>query len=89
MPSLEEQKILLNANSKLEKLNETISELKSELGINPHAAKTILEKFDIIHSPIEKLTKEDEILSIIRMGENKHVEFKSTLSTNIHTNKKR
>ena len=38
--------------------------------------------------PLEGLTTEDEILSLIRKGESKRVEFKETFSKNTHTQKR-
>jgi hypothetical protein len=88
IPPIAEQKILIHTNQKLEELQNTVNELKSELGLNPKSANTILEKFDSIFSPLKKLTTEDKILSLIRKGENKKTEFKQTFSKNIHTSKK-
>lgn len=88
IPPITEQKILILTNKKLEELQDTVNELKSELSLNPKSANTILEKFDSIVSPLKKLSYEDEILSLIRKGENKKTEFKQTFSKNIHTSKK-
>lgn len=88
IPPIAEQKILIHTNQKLEELQDTVNELKSELSLNPKSANTILEKFDSIVSPLKKLSSEDEILSLIRKGENKKTEFKQTFSKNVHTSKK-
>ncbi|WP_066757901.1 RNA-binding domain-containing protein [Crocinitomix algicola] len=88
IPPIAEQKILIHTNQKLKELQDTVNELKSELSLNPKSANTILEKFDSIVSPLKKLSSEDEILSLIRKGENKKSEFKQTFSKNVHTSKK-
>lgn len=88
IPPIEEQKILIHTNQKLGELQDTVNELKSELSLNPRSANTILERFDSIVSPLKKLSSEDEILSLIRKGENKRTEFKQTFSKNVHTSKK-
>ncbi len=88
IPAIQEQELLIHTNSKLDELQETINELKSELSLNPRNANAILEQFDTISAPLKKLTIEDEILGIIRQGEGKKIEFKQTFSKNIRTNKK-
>lgn len=88
IPPISEQNILIHTNQKLRELQDTVDELKSELGLNPKSANTILEKFDSIVSPLKRLSSEDEILSLIRKGENKRTEFKQTFSKNVHTSKK-
>jgi len=88
IPKLEEQKLLIHTNSKLNELQKTIDDLQLELSLNPKNATVILEKFDTIQNPLKSLSVEDEILSLIRKGEGKQIEFKQTFSKNIHTNKK-
>tara|TARA_B110000902_G_scaffold62062_1_gene73346 strand:+ start:73 stop:1791 length:1719 start_codon:yes stop_codon:yes gene_type:complete len=88
IPKLEEQKLLIHTNSKLNELQKIIDDLQLELSLNPKNATVILEKFDTIQSPLKSLSIEDEILSLIRKGEGKKIEFKQTFSKNIHTNKK-
>lgn len=88
IPKLEEQKLLVHTNSKLEDLQNTIKDLRLELSLNPKNAPIILEKFDTIQGPLKTLTVEDEILALIRKGEGKQIEFKQTFSKNVHTKKK-
>ncbi|MCC1485638.1 ATP-binding protein [Winogradskyella immobilis] len=88
IPKLEEQKLLVHTNSKLEDLQNTIEDLRLELSLNPKNAPIILEKFDTIQGPLKTLSVEDEILALIRKGEGKQIEFKQTFSKNIHTQKK-
>jgi hypothetical protein len=88
IPKLEEQKLIIHTNSKLNELQKIIDDLQLELSLNPKNAPVILEKFDTIQSPLKSLSIEDEILSLIRKGEGKKIEFKQTFSKNIHTKKK-
>ncbi len=88
IPKLEEQKLLIHTNNKLEDLQNTIEDLRFELSLNPKNAPVILEKFDTIQKPLKTLSIEDEILALIRKGEGKQIEFKQTFSKNIHTKKK-
>ncbi len=88
LPKIPEQKVLIHTNSKLEELQKTIDDLQLELSLNPKNTDVILEKFDSIQGPLKSLSQEDEILSLIRKGEGKQIEFKQTFSKNIRTNQK-
>ena len=88
IPNLVEQNLLVLTNEKLSELQETINQLKTELSLNPKNANVILDKFESIQNPLKKLSEEDLILSLIRKGENKHIEFKETFSKNIRTRQK-
>ncbi|KAA3606304.1 MAG: ATP-binding protein [Calditrichaeota bacterium] len=88
IPNIEEQKLLIHTNNKLNELQKTINDLQLELSLNPKNAPLILEKFETYQKALKSLTVEDEILSLIRKGEGKTIEFKQTFSKNIHTNRK-
>jgi hypothetical protein len=88
LPNIPEQELLVHTNNKLEELQKTIDDLQLELSLNPKNTNVILEKFDSIQGPLKSLSQEDEILSLIRKGEGKKIEFKQTFSKNIRTNKK-
>jgi hypothetical protein len=88
IPSLTEQSLLILTNQKLAELQITINQLKTELSLNPKSANVILDKFESIQSPLKQLSAEDQILSLIRKGENKHIEFKESFSKNIRTGQK-
>jgi len=88
LPDIEEQKVLVHTNNKLIQLQKTIDELQLELSLNPKNTDIILEKVDGIQGPLRNLTEEDKILSLIRKGEGKLIEFKQTFSKNIRTNNK-
>ena len=88
LPSITEQKVLVHTNNKLEELQKTIDDLQLELSLNPKNTDIILEKFDSIQGPLKSLSQEDEILSLIRKGEGKRIEFKQTFSKNIRTKQK-
>lgn len=88
IPSLQEQHLLILTNQKLSELQNTIDQLKAELSLNPKSANVILDKFESIQGPLKKLSSEDQILSLIRKGENKHIEFKESFSKNIRTGQK-
>jgi hypothetical protein len=85
IPNIEEQKLLVHTNDKLEELQSTIEDLRFELSLNPKNATVILDKLDTIQKPLKNLTVEDKILNTIRKGENKHTEFKQTFRKDIQT----
>ena len=88
IPSMEDQNVLVQAGIKLKGLQETISQLQAELGLNPKNVSAILESYDSIQEPLKLLSSEDEVLGLIRKGEGKFIEFKQTFSRNIVTQKK-
>ncbi|WP_298358265.1 RNA-binding domain-containing protein [Runella sp.] len=88
VPSLQEQSLLVLTNQKLSEIQNTINQLKAELSLNPKSATVILDKFESIQSPLKQLSIEDQILGLIRKGENKHIEFKESFSKNTRTGQK-
>lgn len=84
IPKLEEQNLIVITSKKLSELQETISQLKSELSLNPKNANVILDKFESIYSPFKQLSNEDLIYSLIRKDENKYIEFKETFSKSMN-----
>lgn len=88
IPKIAEQILLIKTDSKLAELQETILTLKNELSLNPKNAHVILDKFESIQAPLRQLSEEDLILSLIRKGENKTIEFKETFFKNVRTGQK-
>ena len=88
IPTLSEQKLLIATNLRLSILHETVLHLRSELGLNPKNAKVLHEKLDNIQVVFSKLSNVDKIMSLIRKGESKHLEFKETFSKEIKTGRK-
>lgn len=76
---------MIHTNNKLEELQKTINNLQLELGLNPKNIDVILDKVDNIQGSLKSLSQEDKILSLIRKGEGKKIEFKQTFSKNIRT----
>ncbi|NTW49394.1 MAG: N-6 DNA methylase [Chlorobiales bacterium] len=87
IPKLAEQDLIIRTYQKLSELQETIDLLKTELSLNPKNANVILDKFESIQNPLKQLSIEDQTLSLIRKGENKHIEFKETFSKSVDSNK--
>jgi len=90
IPNINEQKIIITANHKLEKLEKSIDEFKSELSLNPKSAISIQDnKVDDLLEILNRLSDVDKIRSLVRCGESKTVEFKQTLSLDIRTGKEK
>lgn len=88
LPSLDEQKAIIETSEKLRKLTEAINELENELAVKPKSANEITEHATNMLNQIGKLTLADRIRDLIRSGESSRVEFKQTLSWDIRKNEK-
>ena len=88
LPSLDEQKIIVQTHNKLHDLRSAIDVFDAELALNPTRSSSILSQLDEMLDIIGSLTDADRFHSIVREGETKYVEFKETLSLDIKTQKK-
>jgi len=88
LPDVEIQKEIINLNHKLYALNNKLSDFEKEIAINPLSCQKIKFEVDKILNVLELLNDSDKILSLIRDGESKTLEFKETLTKNIRTNQK-
>jgi hypothetical protein len=88
VPEIEDQRILIDTSSKLQSLQEILTQLQQELGLNPKNVSVLMEKYDAIQQPLKSMSQEDEVLGMIRKGEGKFIEFKQTFSRNLATSKK-
>ncbi len=85
LPPLSEQMIIVKSQNTLEKLSEKIQELSSELAINPQKSSSIQNQMEDMLEVISGLNDEQLIKKLIREGESKRAEFKSTLSLDLKT----
>jgi hypothetical protein len=88
LPSMETQEKIISASKKLILLKEKVFEFEKELSLNPKSSDKIRGSLDGLLDSLEMLNEEDKMLSLIREGESKTLEFKETLSKNIHTREK-
>lgn len=88
IPSLDEQKSFVDAQNKLIEIEQIIQTLREDLSLKPDTKNTIIAKYDELINPFKPITLENKIKSMIQKGESKTVEFKETLSKNLHTGKK-
>ena len=88
LPELEMQKEIIELNHNLMDLNNKISDFEKEIAISPLSCQKIKSEVNKMLNSLNLLNDSDKILSLIRDGESKTLEFKETLSKNIRTNQK-
>lgn len=84
LPSLDDQERIVSTLSKLNELQSELSQLESELALNPTNSKAVVGKLDSMMESIGALTLADKIRSLVRTGESKTLEFKETLSLDVN-----
>ncbi len=87
-PDLEGQSVIANTFETLEEVMSLMEKTAIELSSDPNSAKHILDRLYHTKDVFNELSVEEKMLKIIKGGENLKVEFKETLSRNIHTDKK-
>ena len=80
IPDLDEQKSIINVSSKIETINNIIDSISNELSINPQNAAELDKKLDDVRNQFSLITEGDELKALIRSGESRRLEFKSTWS---------
>ena len=88
VPPLKQQNSIIFTVTKLEKIQKMLDNFASEIALNPENSDPVQDKLDSMLDNIDALSEGDNILTLIRGGENKKVEFKETLSLDVHTFKK-
>ena len=88
IPEIKQQDLLVKTSVKISKTIEDIIHFKDELSFFPKNSSLILEKIEGIQSVLKQMTEEDKILSLIRKGENKEIEFKQSFFKNVKTGSK-
>lgn len=88
IPDLDTQKQILNNLDRLNSIREYITQMENSISLNPISSPEDLNKLDKITDIFEELTEPDKIKRLIRYGESKTLEFKQSLSLNIHTKQK-
>jgi hypothetical protein len=88
LPELDIQKEIVELSHKFIDITSKISEFEKEIALNPLSCQKIKTEVDRLLDSLNILNESDKILALIREGESKTIEFKSTLSKNIRTNQK-
>lgn len=87
-PTKDEQILIGSAFKELEGVQKLMERTTIELCSNPNSARLILDRLHSTKGVFDELSEEEKTLRLIEGGENLKVEFKETLSKNIHTGKK-
>ena len=83
LPSLDSQREICCTHQKLSTLKDAINTIDRELSLNPTGLTEFQRQLDSMLTVIGELSDADRIRNILREGESKTVEFKSTLRWNI------
>lgn len=89
LPPLSEQTKIVEAYSNLEKVIDSIQQIKKDLVVNPSTANQATEQSFKILESLTKLSDADKILELIRRWEGKDIEFKETLHYNEKADKQK
>jgi type I restriction-modification system DNA methylase subunit len=87
-PPMAEQKLLIEADNKVSTLKRVITEFESEIVFNITDARNLVPQLNAVLSSLDQLSGADRILSLVRQGETKTIEFKETLSWDKKTGNK-
>jgi len=83
VPSIGLQNKIIGSNEKLEQLKIKINSFEQEIALNPNNVESIQDDLNNMLNSLNILNESDKILSLIREGEHKTLEFKSTLRRSI------
>jgi hypothetical protein len=83
IPPLETQIQISTSIKKLKKIREKIFSFENDLAVNPIGSDYTLKQIDSMLEVVGELAESDKIISLIREGESKSVEFKETLSLDV------
>lgn len=81
IPSLGEQEKIIGAIQKFDQIKSHMDQIETNLSLYP-IDDDLNEEMDSLLKSVGKLSKEDSMLSLVRQGESKTLEFKETLSLN-------
>lgn len=79
IPDLPLQNKIIDSDKKLRQLKEKINSFEEEIALSPGSVENIEMNLNKMLNSLNMLNESDKILSLIREGENKEIEFKSTL----------
>ena len=88
LPVLEEQRTIAFTHKRLSDLKCAISEFQSELALNPRSAAAIKLQLESMLEQIGGLSDADKIMSLVRSGESKIIEYKETFSLDLRKGSK-
>lgn len=88
LPAIEEQCEIAFTHKRLSDLKCAISDFQSELALNPRSAAAIKLQLESMLEQIGGLSDADKIMSLVRSGESKTIEYKETFSLDVRKDSK-
>ena len=85
-PSIDTQNEIINAYKDLSKSYNLIQDLRENLNESPEKARQVSSEIREINQKLGTISLEGKINEMIKIGENKKIEFKETFGFNFHTN---
>jgi hypothetical protein len=89
LPELDTQERISTNIRKLAELRLMVDELAQNISVNPVSSASMTQQVDDALAVFGRLSAEDHVVSLIRQGESKTVEFKQTFSLDIADNQKK
>lgn len=89
LPALETQERISNNIRKLSELRSMVDELAQNISVNPVSSTSMTQQVDEALAVFGRLSAEDHVVSLLRQGESKTVEFKQTFSLDVADNQKK
>lgn len=89
IPKMKTQKMMEESYDAVTRVSTAIEKIQKESAFNPDSARTVIEKMNDVLGALDQLSKEDEILRLIRQGESLTVEFKQTFSKDVRSGGKK
>ena len=83
LPDFETQAQISTTVRKLSELSSMVNELSQNILLNPVSSTSMTQQVDEALSVFGRLSAEDQIISLLRQGETKNVEFKQTFSLDV------
>jgi hypothetical protein len=83
VPDRPDQEMIILAHARLVDLDKALTDFRAELSLNPRSASSLVQHANAMLQQVHRLSAADEVLSLIRGGESRTLEFKQTLSLDV------
>lgn len=88
VPSLPVQQEILTSIRKLQKIRSIVEMFERNLAIQPIGSTKVLNQIDTVLDAVGEMSDSERVMSLVRAGESKHVEFKETFNLDVRTQTK-
>lgn len=83
IPEINQQLEIVKNIKKLNQIIDRVDYFKNQIAVNPISSEYVLQKIDQILDVVGQLAEEDKIKSLIKQGESRSIEFKSSFCLDI------